>query len=144
MNLLFFFKDLLMCAEISHKIMRAETVYDIIVRVRNESRDDFRKALEKTLLGSTVLTDYNNRTYRIDDIRYDLCPTDTFPTKDGEISYVDYYKVSKPTTHSLQTLHASIHLCSMFAEIQQNDQRLETTFVDLEFKRKRHPWWTGR
>lgn len=94
-------QDILMCAEISHKIMRSETVYDIIVRVRNESREDFRKALEKTLLGTTVLTDYNNKTYRIDDIRYDLCPTDTFPTKDGEISYVDYYKVSKNTqTHT--------------------------------------------
>lgn len=88
-------QDILMCAEISHKIMRSETVYDIIVRIRNESRDDFRKALEKTLLGTTVLTDYNNKTYRIDDIRYDICPTDTFPTKDGEISYVNYYKVSK-------------------------------------------------
>lgn len=54
-------QDMLMCAEISHKIMRSETVYDIIVRVRNESRDDFRKALEKTLLGTTVLTDYNNK-----------------------------------------------------------------------------------
>lgn len=56
-------QDILMCAEISHKIMRSETVYDIIVRVRNESRADFQKALEKTLLGTTVLTDYNNKTF---------------------------------------------------------------------------------
>lgn len=55
-------QDILMCAEIGHKIMRAETVYDIIVRVRHEARHDFHKALEKTLLGTTVLTDYNNKT----------------------------------------------------------------------------------
>lgn len=35
---------------------------------------------------------YNNKTYRIDDIDWDKTPMDTFQTKTGEISYVDYYK----------------------------------------------------
>lgn len=48
----------------------------------------------------------NTIRYRIDDIRFDLCPTDTFPTKDGEISYVDYYKVSEQT-------NANTHFCYM-------------------------------
>lgn len=74
--------------------MRSETVYDIMDRLRTENRDGFQKSVEKTLLGQIVLTDYNNKTYRIDDIRFDLCPTNTFPTKNGDISYVEYYKVS--------------------------------------------------
>lgn len=77
----------------SHKIMRGETVYDIMNRARAEQRDDFKKTITKALLGTTVLTDYNNKTYRIDDILFDECPLNTFETKDGPISYVEYYKV---------------------------------------------------
>lgn len=38
------------------------------------------------------LNRYNNKTYRIDDIAWDQNPTNTFQTKTGEISYVQYYK----------------------------------------------------
>lgn len=31
--------DILMCSEISHKVMRQETVYDILVNCRNNARD---------------------------------------------------------------------------------------------------------
>lgn len=75
--------------------MRAETVHDILEKLITESRGDYRLSAEKALLGTTVLTDYNNRTYRIDDILFDKTPLDTFETGDGRsISYFDYYKVS--------------------------------------------------
>jgi aubergine len=46
----------------------------------------------KELLGQVVLTRYNNRTYRIDDIAWDLSPRDRFTKKTGEsISYEQYY-----------------------------------------------------
>lgn len=35
---------------------------------------------------------YNNKTYRIDDIDWDQTPMNTFQTKTGEVSYVQYYK----------------------------------------------------
>lgn len=36
---------------------------------------------------------YSNKTYRIDDIDWDLTPQRTFDLKDGsKVSYVDYYK----------------------------------------------------
>ena len=39
---------------------------------------------------------YNNKTYRIDDIKWDKFPTDTFPLRmrgeEREISFVDYYR----------------------------------------------------
>lgn len=75
--------------------MRADTVHDILEKLVTENRGDFRQSAVKVLLGSTVLTDYNNRTYRIDDILFDKSPRDTFETADGnQISYIDYYKVS--------------------------------------------------
>lgn len=39
-----------------------------------------------------VLTDYNNNTYRIEDVDFNASPSSTFPKKTGEvISYRDYY-----------------------------------------------------
>ncbi len=48
----------------------------------------------RALIGTVVLTRYNNKTYKIDDILWDKTPLDTFTQGRGgaEISYVDYYK----------------------------------------------------
>ncbi|KAM5224617.1 piwi-like protein 4 isoform 6-T11 [Hipposideros larvatus] len=53
----------------------------------------FTQTCEKHLVGFIVLTRYNNKTYRIDDIDWSVKPTHTFQKRDGtEITYVDYYK----------------------------------------------------
>lgn len=81
-----------MCAEISHKIMRRETIYDMLNQLRSEERD-FRAAAEKALLGLTVLTEYNNKTYRIDDIKWDKSPKSTFDMAGKQVNFIEYYKV---------------------------------------------------
>jgi len=44
------------------------------------------------MIGSTVMTSYNNRMYLIDDIEFSKKVTDTFETKDtSPVSYLDYY-----------------------------------------------------
>lgn len=73
--------------------MRSDTIYEIIKKIKTESRD-FKKQVEQTLLGATVLTKYNNKTYRIDEITYDVSPKSTFKMRENDVSYVDYYKVS--------------------------------------------------
>jgi len=46
------------------------------------------------VIGSTVLTRYNNQTYRIDDVDENTNTQSTFQKKDGSrISYIDYYRV---------------------------------------------------
>jgi aubergine len=45
------------------------------------------------IIGSVVLTRYNNQTYRIDDIDETSSTNSTFLKNDGSsISYIDYYK----------------------------------------------------
>lgn len=83
--------DILLCSEIAHKVMRLESIYDIMKKIRQNERD-FTKALQEKLLGSTVLTSYNNKTYRIDDFKFDLNPLTEFETKNGKISFMAYYK----------------------------------------------------
>lgn len=45
------------------------------------------------MIGIIALTDYNNNTYRIEDVDFDTNPSSTFSLKSGEtISYQEYYK----------------------------------------------------
>ncbi|XP_056198802.1 piwi-like protein 1 [Falco biarmicus] len=88
-------ESIMLCTDVSHKVLRSETVldfmYSLYYQVEEEQR--FRDACTKELIGLIVLTKYNNRTYRVDDIDWDASPQCTFRKADGsEISYVDYYK----------------------------------------------------
>jgi aubergine-like protein len=81
-------QNVLLCCETTSKIIRTDTVY---VQLKAGARD--RDRVTKVLLGAIVLTRYNNKTYRIDEIAWDKKPADTFPKKDGsDMSYVQYYK----------------------------------------------------
>ncbi|XP_055839653.1 protein piwi [Episyrphus balteatus] len=83
-------QDILLCTEITHKVMRTETVYDILMKCTQESRD-FQENFKKHVLGLTVLTDYNNKTYRINDIDFAANPKKTFKCKEKDMSFIDYY-----------------------------------------------------
>ncbi|KAH8341627.1 hypothetical protein KR059_012367 [Drosophila kikkawai] len=83
-------QEILLCTEITHKVMRTETVYDILRRCsQNPSRhqDEFRM----NVLDLVVLTDYNNKTYRINDVDFGQTPRSTFDCKGKSVSFVEYY-----------------------------------------------------
>lgn len=84
--------NILMCAEVSHKILRMDTVLDVLKKCFAEKRDRFQDEAKRLLLGTIIITRYNNKTYRIDDIRFDMKPQNTFETKKGVVSFVQYYK----------------------------------------------------
>lgn len=53
----------------------------------------FQDECIKQLVGSVVITRYNNRTYRIDDIDWSKTPQDTFTLASGEdVTFVSYYR----------------------------------------------------
>lgn len=53
---------LLMNAEIKFKLMRDETILDIMIRCHNDNRQNWQEAFTREILGSVVLTRYNNKT----------------------------------------------------------------------------------
>ena len=56
-------------------------------------KDSLKVEAEKGLLGTSVTTRYNNKTYKIDDVDFDASPKDTFVNSKGEdVSYYTYYK----------------------------------------------------
>jgi aubergine-like protein len=85
---------LLLCVELAHKLLNFDTVWNAMEKIyRQRSEGEYKAHCVTTLVGNTVMTNYNNKTYRIDDIVWDQCPEDTFEKKDqSKISFVDYYR----------------------------------------------------
>ena len=79
-------EKILLCCEISHKILRTDTVLQQIGEVHQKTRGgpSFHADVEKALLGAIIITRYNNKTYRIDEIAWDKKPTDEFEGRNEE------------------------------------------------------------
>lgn len=83
----------LMVCETTHKVVRSETVYDVLKELAtNKDRERFQDDARRELNGAIVLTGYNNKTYRIDDIDFDHDPKMEFDRKGTKITLSAYYK----------------------------------------------------
>jgi hypothetical protein len=49
-----------------------------------QNPNNYKHLVQKAVIGASVLTRYNNRMYRIDDIDFDKSPRSTFATHGGE------------------------------------------------------------
>lgn len=85
--------DFLVCCEISHKIMRDENLLTILRNVAERNRGgDFQDAFKREVVGKIVLTDYNNKTYRIDDVDFSRTPEATFERRGVATTFAQYYQ----------------------------------------------------
>ncbi|XP_059957315.1 piwi-like protein 2 isoform X2 [Mesoplodon densirostris] len=83
---------LFLLADVSHKVIRNDSVLDIMHAMYQQHKEDFQDECTKLLVGSIVITRYNNRTYRIDDVDWNKTPKDSFTMSDGkEITFLEYY-----------------------------------------------------
>jgi len=85
---------LMLTCDTSSKVLRKETAYSLMKDVQRKGGNNFKANLEKALIGSVVMTEYNKAmTYRIDDIDLEMSPMSKFTLYSGEeITYQDYYK----------------------------------------------------
>lgn len=81
-----------MGVEFINKMMQTRTVYQILQDLMNSNRRDWKADFDREMLGLTVLTDYNNKTYRVEEVSYEQNPLSEFETKNGPISYKQYYR----------------------------------------------------
>ena len=82
----------------SNKIIRNETVADVIATSLKNSAKDWRNEATKAIVGKSVITRYTNKTYKIDEIDFKMCPENSFDKADGStITFVDFYKVKLTT-----------------------------------------------
>uniref|UniRef100_A0A671U9H5 Piwi-like RNA-mediated gene silencing 1 n=1 Tax=Sparus aurata TaxID=8175 RepID=A0A671U9H5_SPAAU len=99
--------SIMLSIDVSHRVLRSETVLDFMGSLRQQCGNQrFPEICAKELIGLIVLTKYNNKTYRIDDIAWDHSPNNTFKRGDSDISFKNYYK-SVGVSHSTQVLLVS-------------------------------------
>ncbi|XP_064484181.1 piwi-like protein 1 [Ornithodoros turicata] len=82
----------MMVTDTVHKVLRRDSVLDLLVQIMDTGRSNYRDDAIKKVTGAIVMTPYNNKTYRVDDIDWGKNPRSTFDTKEGTKSFVDYYK----------------------------------------------------
>ncbi|KAH8270159.1 hypothetical protein KR018_004992 [Drosophila ironensis] len=83
---------LMLCCDVSHRVLCQQTVLDMLVDIHQKNASRYQEFIRKALVGNIVLTRYNNRTYKINDICFSQSPKSEFQMKCGTISYMDYYK----------------------------------------------------
>ena len=79
-----------LCIDARHRVMRTETIRDIMINFGG--KPNFKDAVVRELIGLSVFTRYNNKTYRVDDVAWDKDPTYEFIKGTEKVSLVNYYK----------------------------------------------------
>ncbi|KAK7005358.1 piwi [Biomphalaria glabrata] len=84
---------LLLLLDASHRVLRTETVHDIMEKSYHLNPSNYKSDVFKMVVGCVVLTRYNNKTYRVDDILWDSSPMERFQLKTGEsMTFEEYYR----------------------------------------------------
>lgn len=77
-------------------IMRTKIEFSISNHHFCNAVNSFQTLFSQSIIGSIVLTNYNNKTYRVDEVDYAVTPLSSFETKKrgetSEITYVKYYQ----------------------------------------------------
>jgi aubergine-like protein len=82
---------LMLLLDVSHRVLSQKTVLEFMRECVQKSAN-WKDLAKKGIIGNIVLTRYNNKSYRVDDIDFDQKPTNTFKKGDKDVSYADYYK----------------------------------------------------
>lgn len=86
----------MLCVDVTHRVLRTQTVLELMVHAYQSARNNmdlYKKNVQQALIGAVVLTRYNNKTYRIDDIDFEKTPSEKFKNTEGhEMAYIEYYK----------------------------------------------------
>lgn len=83
---------LMLTCDTSHRVLRTNTARDLLYELYRSDDENFEKNAKARLLGAIVLTRYNNKTYKIDDIDFKRNPMHEFTDSSGRSqTYKDYF-----------------------------------------------------
>ena len=117
--------DILLNVDLQFKHMRTDNVYDLLLECQGPNA---RREFTSRIIGGVVLTYYNNKTYKIDDVDFQSTPASTFKMKDGtEITYKDYF--DRVFTIHRKRPNAFLFFVFSFLEIQRPDPRKRSAVV---------------
>lgn len=85
-------QDVLMCAELTHRVMRTDTCYNMFKQCANQG-GNYKDNFKRMVLGSVVMATYGkNNTYTINDVEFSTTPESAFETSSGRITFMQYFK----------------------------------------------------
>ncbi|CAF0730721.1 unnamed protein product [Adineta steineri] len=86
---------LMMNVDLSHKVINNVSIYQRLQNIFAQFQE-YKLAQDtamRELVGQIIITTYNHKTYKIDDIAWDKTPEMTFSKRDGkDVSLIDYYQ----------------------------------------------------
>ena len=108
------FEDgLYLVIDVAHKVLRSETCWHLMSQLNRTAKSGslFQESVLNAIVGNIVLTRYNNKTYRIDDILWDENPMTEFTYHNGQrTTYFDYYKFALFSYIILPIISSSLRL----------------------------------
>lgn len=85
--------QVLLNLNVVNRVIRFETALEYLNKLNNSRDSNVKETIESAFKGLTVVTRYNgDKTYTIDSVDLDKNPTDSFETKDGKVTYIEYYQ----------------------------------------------------
>nr|AAM96947.1 macronuclear development protein 1 [Stylonychia lemnae] len=88
-------QGVLLNIDVCFKVVRQDTVLEFINDLRSKCEQknlDFQEEIMNALKGTTVVTKYNQRTYKVERVDFSMSPETTFDKSGTQVSYKDYYK----------------------------------------------------
>ncbi|XP_053690463.1 protein aubergine-like isoform X1 [Sabethes cyaneus] len=85
-------QDVLMCAEITHKVMRVDNCYVQLRRCMDRG-GNWKDTFKRLIIGTIVMANYGRyNTYLINDVEFNTTPDSRFDTQDGPTTFIQYFK----------------------------------------------------
>lgn len=84
--------QILLMADVIHKFLRLDTVYTLLRHLHTTHPNNLKWAAEREVVGMVVMTRYNQRTYTVHEIAWDLTCLGKFSYQGSQITYLDYYQ----------------------------------------------------
>jgi aubergine-like protein len=85
----------LLNVDVAFKVVRTDSVLDYMNQLREKAEQknqDWQEAISEGMVGCTVVTRYNQKTYKIDRVDFGMSPETTFDKQGTQTSYSAYYK----------------------------------------------------
>ncbi|XP_073999253.1 piwi-like protein Siwi [Rhodnius prolixus] len=83
-------RDIMLGIDVTNKIIRTDTALDLLIDI-SQGSENWEERFAQAIVGASVLTPYNNRIYRVDDVDFGSSPLSFFKQGNKRVTFIEYY-----------------------------------------------------